>query len=53
MPGASPAWDSPVFIVRHSGLIICNVEGVYFEAVQREVCLLFIGATMDGMHLQR
>ena len=27
MPWVFPAWDSPVFIVRHSGLIICKVEG--------------------------
>ena len=26
MPGVSPARGSPVFIVRHSGLIICKVE---------------------------
>jgi len=25
--GAFPAWRSPIGIVRHSGLIICKVEG--------------------------
>ena len=38
MPGlAGPGFS--VFIVRHLGLIICKGGRIYFEALQREVCL--------------
>jgi hypothetical protein len=33
-------------MVRHSRLIICKVEGIYFEAAQRGVCLGFGGARL-------
>jgi len=34
----------PVFIVRHSGLIICKTGRVYFEGVQRKVWMSSVGA---------
>ena len=33
-----------VFIVRHSGLIICKTGRVYFEGVQRKVWMSSVGA---------
>jgi hypothetical protein len=41
-----PALDCPVFMVRHSRLMICKVEGIYFEAVLRGVCLGSAGARL-------